>query len=142
MQRHAIFLSGYTYSIEYRNTKRHTNADGLSRFPQEENEIEAEELTDVADMFTLSQMEQLPCLTHTEIRRETSKDKMLSQVYDCIMNGWADNDDPNLHAYFNRKNELTVSQGCIMWGCRVIIPKRFEIEFWKCSIQLTQELCE
>jgi hypothetical protein len=125
MQRHAIFLSGYTYSIEYRNTKRHTNADGLSRFPQEENEIEAEELTDVADMFTLSQMEQLPCLTHEEIRRETSKDKMLSQVYDCIMNGWADNDDPNLHAYFNRKNELTVSQGCIMWGCRVIIPKRF-----------------
>ncbi|XP_061192328.1 uncharacterized protein LOC133200561 [Saccostrea echinata] len=55
MQRHAIFLSGYTYNIEYRNTKRHTNPDGLSRISQEKEGLEAEDLTDVADMFTLSQ---------------------------------------------------------------------------------------
>ncbi|XP_061190068.1 uncharacterized protein K02A2.6-like [Saccostrea echinata] len=126
MQRHAIFLSGYTYNIEYRNTKRHTNADGLSRIPQEKNGLEAEDLTDVADMFTLSQMEQISCLTHQEIRRETSRDKILSKVYDCIVNGWTENEDPNLNPYFSRRNELTVSQGCVMWGCRVIIPQRFQ----------------
>ncbi|XP_061167547.1 uncharacterized protein K02A2.6-like [Saccostrea echinata] len=126
MQRHAIFLSGYTNNIEYRNTKRHTNAVGLSRIPQEKEGLEAKDLTDVADMFTLSQMEQISCITHQEIRRETSRDKILSKVYDCIVNGCTENEDPNLNAYFSRRNELTVSQGCVMWGCRVIIPQRFQ----------------
>ena len=31
LQRHALFLAGHRYSIEYRNTHEHTNADGLSR---------------------------------------------------------------------------------------------------------------
>ena len=30
LQRYALYLTGYDYDIEYRNTKRHTNADSLS----------------------------------------------------------------------------------------------------------------
>lgn len=33
LQRYALYLAGHTYNIEYRNTKSHCNADGLSRLP-------------------------------------------------------------------------------------------------------------
>jgi len=33
MQRWGIFLSAYQYDVEYRRSKDHSNADGLSRLP-------------------------------------------------------------------------------------------------------------
>ena len=33
VQRYALYLSGFDYDIEYKNTKKHTNVDGLSRLP-------------------------------------------------------------------------------------------------------------
>lgn len=33
MQRYASFLAGFRYSIEYKNTTQHGNANGLSRLP-------------------------------------------------------------------------------------------------------------
>ena len=35
-QRYVIFLAGYYYTIEYKNTKVHSKADGLSRLRDEE----------------------------------------------------------------------------------------------------------
>ena len=35
-QRYVLFLAGYYYTIEYKNTKVHSNADGLSRLRDEE----------------------------------------------------------------------------------------------------------
>ena len=120
LQRYAMFLSGYTYDIEYRNTKRHTNADALSRLPFEVTpEDEKEEAVDV---FHLSQFEQLP-VTSATIRRETSRDKVLNKVYEQTMSGWSTKpDDKELLAYYHRRDEITTYQGCLMWGIRVIIP--------------------
>jgi len=33
LQRYALFLAGFEYTIEYKNTTQHGNADGLSRLP-------------------------------------------------------------------------------------------------------------
>ena len=45
LQRYALFLAGYDYTIEYWNTKVQSNADGLSR-PPLEREIRNEEVVD------------------------------------------------------------------------------------------------
>ena len=47
LQRYALFLAGYNHTIEYRNTKVHSNAHGLSRLPLE-REIRNEEVVDPA----------------------------------------------------------------------------------------------
>ncbi|CAG2213598.1 unnamed protein product [Mytilus edulis] len=123
LQRYALFLSGYTYDIEYKNTNKHTNADALSRMPQESTEADGEEF-DAVDVFMLKQLEHLS-LTNNNIRRETARDKILSRVYELVQKGWTVNDDIDLKPYFNRKNELSISQGCLQWGIRTIITTKF-----------------
>ena len=58
LQRYALFLAGFEYSIEYNSTTRHGNADGLSRLPVQVtcNEKEA----DPVEVFQMSQLEALP----------------------------------------------------------------------------------
>ena len=37
LQRYALFLAGFNYTIEYKPTREHRNADGLSRLPVEDS---------------------------------------------------------------------------------------------------------
>jgi hypothetical protein len=123
LQRHALFLTGYTYDIEYKNTHKHSNADALSRFRHESVKSDTEEW-DAADMFALSQFEQVS-LNTAGIKRETTRDKVLSRVYDYVMKGWDKTNERELLPYFNRRNELTISQGCLLWGIRVVLPQKY-----------------
>lgn len=56
LQRYALYLAGHTYNIEYRNTKSHCNADGLSRLPLSITT----DYEDTAAVFYNTQMENLP----------------------------------------------------------------------------------
>ena len=39
------------------------------------------------------------------------------------LDGWPDTcDDAQLKPYFNRRTELSLHDGCIMWGSRVVVP--------------------
>ena len=80
VQRYALFLAGYDYQIEYKNTKVHSNADGLSRLPLKTEE-RAEEVVDPVNVFNMMQFEPLP-ITVDNVRRETQRDPDLSQVHE------------------------------------------------------------
>ena len=127
LQRYALFLGAHDYTIEYKNTKRHTNADGLSRLPLRVD-LDEHPASDPVDLFHISQFETLP-VTHDDVKRATRQDSLLSQVYELIMHGWPDrgNDLPReLHQFFSIRTELSVHQGCIMWGMRVVIPRKLQ----------------
>ena len=49
LQCYALFLAGFDYSIEYKNTIQHGNKDGLSRLPLEE--ASNKETLDPGDIF-------------------------------------------------------------------------------------------
>jgi hypothetical protein len=49
-----IKLFGFNYQIEYKNTKRHTNADSLSRLPL--TEPDRQDTIDGEDVFYMSQV--------------------------------------------------------------------------------------
>ncbi|KAL5503240.1 hypothetical protein EMCRGX_G010160 [Ephydatia muelleri] len=74
LQRQALFLSTHSYSIKYRGTTQHSNADALSWLPvsTEEDSHEIEDPEDV-DFFMLKQIEYLP-VTASHLQQATSYD--------------------------------------------------------------------
>ena len=129
LQRYALFLAGYDYTIEYRNTRVHSNADGLSRLPLE-REIRNEEVVDPVGVFNLMQFDPLP-VTVDNVQRETQRDPVLAQVYEMTSKGWPYNQDPELNPFFMRRDEITLQSGCLMWGIRVIIPPKLRPQVLK-----------
>ena len=123
LQRYAMFLAGFDYKIEYKSTTKHCNADGLSRLPLQNKEREETEV-DSSEVFHATQFEPLS-VTSEAVARETRRDPVLARVYDSVVKGWSvrvSGDKP----YYERRNELTVPLGCILWGMRVVIPKKLQ----------------
>ncbi|XP_062592417.1 uncharacterized protein K02A2.6-like [Saccostrea cucullata] len=121
LQRYAVFLSGFTYDIVYKSTKKHTNADALSRLPMKSNDNDG---PDASEIFNIEQIENLP-VTAKKIAKETNRNPMLSRVYQHVTSGWIKPDDKSLMPFYNRRDEITTQHGCLMWGIWVIIPTKF-----------------
>lgn len=72
-------------------------------------------------IFNISQMEALP-VTVRQLRAATHSDRVLSKVYRYTKGHWPHQVPTYLCPFFNQQNELTVEEGCLLWGFRVIIP--------------------
>ena len=124
MQRWALILSVYTYTIEYKSTQVHGNADALSRLPLEgESAIDQDSV--VSNLFNLAQIDQLP-VDSVQIQSVTSKDIVLSKVLQYCREGWPSTISDSLKPYANRANELSIECGVFMWGVRVIVPSNLQ----------------
>ena len=50
----------------------------------------------------------------------------MSKVLSHTLNGWpAQNSDRDVQAYFNRRTELSVEGGVLLWDLRVVVPPAF-----------------
>ena len=123
IQRYATFLPGYDYEIVFRKTENHASADVLSRLPLQNSEKEVDNEEPI-NVFHVEQIENLP-VSNKEIQIETRKDKTLALAHDFVLNGWPQAyKNGELPPYYARRDELTVSQGCLMWGIRIVIPTK------------------
>ncbi len=125
LQRWALILSSYHYTIQYRASKSHANADGLSRLPLHNKISDDKDIADEVELFHVKHFEALP-VSVSDIRDSTRKDTVLSAVFDAVTNGW-DNEHSKVTAlqpFHSRRHELSVHQGCVLWGIRVIIPSK------------------
>lgn len=113
LQRWSIFLGAHKYDIEYKGTKLHSNADGLSCLPLKSTE--ESHSVDPADVFHTTIVSQLP-VTNTTIHKETCNDPTLSKVYDITVLGWP--------AFSVRREQLSVCKGTLICGLRVVIPSK------------------
>ncbi|GFT31024.1 retrovirus-related Pol polyprotein from transposon 412 [Trichonephila clavipes] len=84
MVHYALFLQAFSYTIKYRNTKNHGNADALSRLPLAVDK-DCEYLTE-ADVTNISQVELMP-VTATDIARATKTDRKLFELYESLKSG-------------------------------------------------------
>ncbi|KAL7843904.1 hypothetical protein SRHO_G00224430 [Serrasalmus rhombeus] len=123
MQRWALLLSAHNYTIEYRKGALHANADGLSRLPLPHAPSAKQGAVEV---FYTSQLDTLP-VSNAEIKRHTLSDSTLSRVMEMVTTGrfpTAKDAGDELSHYLQRRHELTVQHGCLMWGLRVIVPPK------------------
>lgn len=113
VQRWAIILSTYRYTIKYRPGKYLGNADALSRLPLPEST----EVNAVIEMNTSP-------LTADIVASNTVRDQTLCKVIDYTRRGWPMGNikDVNLKYYYTRRNELSTEGGCLLWINRVVIP--------------------
>jgi len=123
LQRWALFLSSYNYTIEFRPTKAHANADGLSRLPLPTQD-DGESLSEVS-VFNVSQINTLS-VSVIDLCKATRSDPVLGKVYYYLQKGWPRLCPDLLKPFWSRRNELSVEEGCILWGVRVLVPKKLQ----------------
>ena len=51
-------------------------------------------------------------------------DPILSRVRDRVRRGWQATDEAALQPYQQRASELSIQDGCLLWGSRVVVPKK------------------
>ena len=57
-----------------------------------------------------------------QIRAWTSKDPVLSKVQTMVLQGWTHTSMEQLQPYQQRKDQLSVQDGCVFLGSRVVVP--------------------
>ena len=119
-------LGGYHYQLQYTAGKNIGNADGLSRLPLPETPSEVIAPPDVTNM--MEELAQVVEIRH--VQTSTSRDPVLSQVARFLQAEWPDkvpaSNSEDLLPFFRRRNELSLQDGCILWGCRVVIPPQLQ----------------
>ena len=121
-----LSLQKYDIHLVYLAGKENILADTLSRAHLEEmtDDIPEEELTAQVHMVyenapaTKSRLE--------EIKEETAKDPGLKKVTKCVMEGWPNSKDniPNeAKSYWSFREELSIINGIVFKGERLVIPE-------------------
>ena len=106
IQRWALTLASYNYSIEYKPGPEQANADALSRspLPVSRSTIRLPAET----VFAMELLNSTPVRV-IEIRTGTRRDPILSQVMRYVQQCWPTyNSDEELKLYFSRKDESSV----------------------------------
>lgn len=122
IRRWALMLGGYQFRIQYRPGKKMANADALSRLPLP-NPPKDSEIPQLGDVKTVFQVLAEGVFTAEHVSKWTEADPTLSRVSHFILKGWPDHNlEPPFKPYSKRREELSVVDGCILWGTRVVVP--------------------
>ena len=113
-------LTFYSYTIKHKPGKNLGNADALSHLPQKDT-------TDSdcipGDLVHLLNHLETTTVSSSHIRRGTDKDPTLSKVRQYILQGWPTAQlGEEYKPFTSRKDELSVIDGCILWGARIVVP--------------------
>ncbi|KAG8174283.1 hypothetical protein JTE90_020770 [Oedothorax gibbosus] len=121
IQRWALTLYAYTYTVRYRPGLQNDNADACSRLTLQTGFKDPP--LPVELVLQLERVDLGP-VSVDDIRQATLSDATLGQVSKLILEGWPENpdQDKNLSPYFKKRFELSVEGGVVLWGNRIVIP--------------------
>ena len=85
LQRWALTLSSYSYSIKFKKGSLHGNADALSRLPISDHPAEVPMVLEV--IASLEQLSTVP-LTAAKLQTFTSHNPVLAKVRHFVYSGW------------------------------------------------------
>ena len=123
IQRLAWRLHQYSFRIQHIAGNANT-ADSLSRLPSKQNDCSDTGFVceNYVRFVYMSTMSDLQAVTLSDMRCETSKDVTLSKLLAQIQNGkWSR--DTDLEPYSRIKDELSIFEGVILRGNRIVVPQ-------------------
>ena len=140
LARWALMLNQYDYSIEYRKTSQHGNADALSRLPcGPDKRFDGEEKD--ADIDTICMIKTISMQVSKSINgkllaKETAKDPVLANVMRYTREGWppksktdASPTDGYTEEDFRKlAHSLSTLHGCLLHGTRIVIPATLQAQ--------------
>ncbi|XP_055605159.1 uncharacterized protein K02A2.6-like [Uranotaenia lowii] len=134
LQRWALTLLLYDFSIKYVNTNSFGYADILSRLinthvrPNEEYVIASIELEDTMQDIVKQSVVGLP-VTFKMIQAGTQSDAILKQVKQFVDTVWPTDrskfSDSQLQQFHQRRDSLSIVSDCLVYGERLVIPAKF-----------------
>ena len=124
IQRWALMLAAYDYRIRYRQGKANANADALSRLPLPSPNVQTPQ---PAELIHLMEHLSATPLSSAQIKAWTDSDPTLVRVRHWVQEGWPEQEPESmpreeLLPYSRRRLELGVEGGCVVWGCRIVVP--------------------
>lgn len=123
MLRWTLLLNSYDYEIKYIEGTKIGNADALSRWPSPGCKVNEEENEEI-NVLLINETPVELLMTARDVAKLSSKDENLSKILFWIRNGWPNKVEDKLKDYYVRKDELSEYNGCILWGSRVVLPKK------------------
>ena len=121
IRRWSLYLSMFEYTLKFRRTTAHANADALSRLPLP---VEPAVAVTPPELVLLTEHLSNSPISADQIRMQTRKDPVLRPTLQYLEQGWPatmDKESP-LYPLFLRRAELSLFEGCVLWGTRVVIP--------------------
>jgi len=122
LQRMLIRLAKYDLEVKYVGANRVLVADTLSRLINQSNPGKPVKGLDVS----VAQVLKVRRTRLEQLQEETKSDTELVELSQVIMTGWPESQNDlaeNLHPYWPYRDELTVLDGIVMKGNRMLIPK-------------------
>lgn len=131
LQRWALILMAYDFKIQYISTNSFGYADVLSRLinqhaPADEECVIAAIQAETAINHVIKQVINHLPITHKQVASESAKDSTFQRVIQFVTTNWTayvNTDDHEIKQFYHRRNELTFSNDCLLYGDRVAIPK-------------------
>lgn len=132
--RFRLRLDRFNYTISHVPGKELYTADTLSRAPIPTGTPEDDHTTlqELAELCVLGTIENLPANNQrlNIYRKEQTIDPVCKTLFKYCENGWPNKGkvDPSTRPYWEIQDEISVGDGLLMRGARIIVPKSLQRE--------------
>jgi transposase InsO family protein len=123
IQRWSLMLANYEYHLQYKAGPQIQHADGLSRMQHSEHDKKSPPIP--AEVLEALNFLDESTVSSKSVAQWTNRDPVLAIVLEAVRTGvWPEAESEELAPYARRRTELSVDQGCLLWGARVVLPQK------------------
>ena len=123
----------YEYELKLRSTTVHGNADALSNLPL--TDTIPDDRTPPELVLLVEHLNSSP-IAAVHIKEATRRDPDRSTVHQYVQEGWPQRTtmENKLMPFYERREELSVYDGCLLRGNRVVVPKTYRCDVANATI--------
>ena len=119
LQRWALALMAYDFSITCKKTTENQAADALSRCDAQSS------AADTFDIYNVQEVVVAPPISKSAVHDAAKADVLMQKLIDYTINGWPSKDKLNVELtnYHRFKDQFTIHEHLLYRGARLVIPE-------------------